>query len=95
MSDAIIITNSNSNQVFASLPPGTYQYEAIIATGPILIQRSVDYDKSSPGAATWTTLSSGSLAASEDNNIDIAAKFAYRFTVPSGDQIALSPVITQ
>lgn len=89
-----IITNSESNKVFNSLRSGTYQYEAIIATGPILIQRSVDYDATDPGSANWRTIDNGSLAASEDNNVTLSGSFAYRFTVPSGDQIAFAPIST-
>lgn len=69
-----------------ALPPGTYVFVADITTGPIVLQISLDK------GVTFQNMTDGSIAASQDEVIFIAADFQYQATIPGGDFLSISLV---
>ena len=67
-------------------PPGTYKYKAVVSTGPILIQNKL------PGESSFSTVSNGSITASEDNLIDIALDETIQVSLEAGDEFYLTRV---
>lgn len=65
---------------------GTYRYTANIATGPIVLQISVD------GGTTFQNMTNGSIAATEDKLIRFGDGDIVKATIPGGDSITLSQV---
>jgi hypothetical protein len=65
---------------------GTYKYKAVVSTGPILIQSKM------PGESVFSTVTDGSIAASEDKLIDIAEDELIQVSLEAGDEFYLTRV---
>lgn len=70
--------------VATPLAPGLYQYNTVIATGPVLLQISTD------DGATFRTMTDGSIAATGDGTFQWGKGYIFKATVPSGDTLDIS-----
>ena len=68
-------------------PPGTYKYKAVVAVaGPILIQNKM------PGESVFSTVTGGSITASEDDLIRIGKDEEIQVSLEVNDEFYLTIV---
>lgn len=67
---------------------GLHVFNAIVATGPVVLSVSDD------NGVSFTPMTDGSFTAGADGTVVLADDMQYRASIPGGDSLALAPADT-